>query len=58
MILSTLALLGCAFLIYVFLHWLRDELNPKGSAKRGYRPPEFSAPHRPYVIRHPHRRSL
>src|SRR5579863_4516537 len=45
LILSTLALLGCAFLIYVFFHWLRDELNPKRPPKRGYRPPEFSAPH-------------
>jgi hypothetical protein len=58
LILSTLALLGCAFLIYVFFHWLRDELNPKRPLKRGYRPPKFSEPHRPYVIRYPHRRSL
>jgi hypothetical protein len=34
LILSTLALLGCAFLIYVFFHWLRDELNPKRPVKR------------------------
>ena len=30
LVLSTLALLGCVFLIYVLFHWLRDELNPDG----------------------------
>jgi threonine/homoserine/homoserine lactone efflux protein len=43
LILSTLALLGCAFLIYVLFHWLRDELNPKrprsGSAMQQQRGP-------------------
>ena len=40
LILSTLALLGCVFLIYVFFHWLRDELNPKRPVKRGHRQPQ------------------
>jgi hypothetical protein len=58
LILSTLALLGCAFLIYVFFHWLRDELNPKRPLKRIQRRPQFPAPQRPYVIRYPHQRSM
>jgi len=62
LILSTLALFGCAFLIYVFFHWLRDELNPKRRVKRGNRRPN-RRPHvadlkPPYVIRYPHRRRL
>jgi len=58
LILSTLALLGCAFLIYVFFHWLRDELNPKRPVKRGYHRPQVPELQPPYVIRYPHRRSL
>jgi hypothetical protein len=58
LILSTLALLGCAFLIYVFFHWLRDELNPKRPMKRIQRRPQSPAPQRPYVIRYPHQRSM
>ncbi len=58
LILSTLALLACAFLIYVFFHWLRDELNPKRPLKRIQRRPQLPAPQRPYVIRYPHQRSM
>jgi hypothetical protein len=58
LILSTVALLGCAFLIYAFFHWLRDELNPKRRVKRGDRRPQVSKLQPPYVIRFPHRRSL
>jgi len=47
-ILSTIALLGCAFLIYAWFHWLREELDMKRPAHRDRRrkrqPP-------PYVIR-------
>ena len=57
LILSTLALLGCAFLIYVFFHWLRDELNPKRPVRRIQQRPQSRAPQRPYVIRYPHQRS-
>jgi hypothetical protein len=54
LILSTLALLGCVFMVYVFFHWLRDELNPKRPAQRGQqrRIPE---PRPPFVIRKTHR---
>jgi hypothetical protein len=58
LILSTLALLGCAFLIYVFFHWLRDELNPKRPMKRGNRRPQAPDLQPRNVIRYPHRRSL
>jgi hypothetical protein len=34
LILSTFALLGCVFLIWVFFHWLREELNPKRPVRR------------------------
>jgi threonine/homoserine/homoserine lactone efflux protein len=34
MIFSTFALLGCAFLIYVWFHWLREELDLKRPAHR------------------------
>jgi hypothetical protein len=58
LVLSTLALLGCVFLIYVFFHWLRDELNPKRRPK----PKRTQAPmletRRPYTIRKPHGRSV
>lgn len=56
LVLSTLALLGCVFLIYVFFHWLRDELNPKRPTKRARHQPHALMPRRPYVIRNPHRR--
>jgi hypothetical protein len=58
LILSTLALLACAFLIYVFFLWLRDELNPKRPLKRIQRRPQLPTPQRPYVIRYPHQRSM
>ncbi len=53
-ILSTLALLGCAFLIYVFFHWMRDELNPKKPVKPQRRQTGTDAPQRPYVVRTRH----
>jgi uncharacterized membrane protein len=37
LVLSTLALLGCAFMVYVLFHWLREELNPKRPVKRARR---------------------
>jgi hypothetical protein len=55
LILSTLALLGCAFLIYVFFHWLRDELNPKKPVKPQRHPTATAARQRPYVVRTTHR---
>jgi len=54
LVLSTLALLGCVFLIYVLFHWLRDELNPK-RPRGGHRP--VLEPHGPYLVRNPHRRN-
>jgi hypothetical protein len=53
-ILSTLALLGCAFLIYVFFHWMRDELNPKKPLQPQRHPTPTATPQRPYVVRTPH----
>jgi hypothetical protein len=58
LILSMLAFLGCAFLIYAFFIWLRDELNPKRPVKRGNRRPQAPDLQPPNVIRYPHRRSL
>jgi hypothetical protein len=59
LILSMLALLGCIFLIYVFFHWLRDELNPKRPSARRRRVwftlPE---PRRPYLLRKTHRQDF
>jgi hypothetical protein len=55
LILSTLPLLGCIFLIYVFFQWLRDELNPK----RPSRPDSTEnglGERRPFVVRKSHRR--
>jgi hypothetical protein len=58
LVLSTLALLGCVFLIYVLFHWLRDELNPRGPARpKGGRVPTL-APRGPYIVRDPHRRNF
>jgi hypothetical protein len=37
LILSTVALLGCALLIYAFFHWLREELNPPPTRKGSWR---------------------
>jgi hypothetical protein len=54
LILSTLALLGCAFLIYVFFHWMRDELNPKKPVKPQRHPTPTATPQRPYVVRKSH----
>ena len=50
LILSTLALFGCAFMVYVFFHWLRDELNTKRALKRN-RQSHIRDQRRPYVIR-------
>jgi hypothetical protein len=47
-VLSTLALLGCAFLVYVLFHWLREELDLKKPAHRD-RGKKALPP--PYVIR-------
>jgi len=33
-VLSTFALLGCAFLVYVWFQWLREELDLKQPAHR------------------------
>jgi hypothetical protein len=55
LILSMLALLGGIFLIYVFFHWLRDELNPKRPSARSRREPE---PRRLYPLRKPHRQDF
>jgi threonine/homoserine/homoserine lactone efflux protein len=52
LILSTLALLGCGFLIYVFFQWLREELNPRRPSSRRERVGE----QRPFVVRKSHRR--
>ena len=54
-----LALLGGIFLIYVFFHWLRDELNPKRpSAHRRRERFTLPEPRRPYVLRKPHRQDF
>jgi hypothetical protein len=58
LILSTLALLGCVFLIYVFFHWLRDELNPKRPARRSRQRSQAPEPRRPNVVRYPRRRNI
>jgi hypothetical protein len=50
-VLSTLALLACALLIYVFFHWLREELNPKRPTKPYPRHAPTQAPLRPYLMR-------
>ena len=50
LILSTLALFGCAFMVYVFFHWLRDELNTKRPLKRN-RQSHIRDQRRPNVIR-------
>jgi hypothetical protein len=50
-VLSTLALLECAFLIYVFFHWLREELNPKKPPKRYLDPAGSIPPRRRFVVR-------
>jgi threonine/homoserine/homoserine lactone efflux protein len=55
-ILSTIALLGCAFMIYVFFHWLRDEENPKRPRER--REPSsledrHLPPQRPFIVGSP-----
>jgi hypothetical protein len=33
-VLSTIALVGCAFLVYVWFQWLREELDLKRPAHR------------------------
>jgi hypothetical protein len=59
LILSMLALLGCVFLIYVFFHWLRDELNPKRPTRhRGGQTPTLVR-RGPYdVVRNAQRRNV
>ena len=58
LILSMLALLGCIFLIYVFFHWLRDELNPKHPSARRREQFTLPEPRRPYLLRKPHRQDF
>jgi hypothetical protein len=58
LILSMLALLGCIFLIYVFFHWLRDELNPKRPSARRRERFTLPEPRRPYLLRKPHRQDF
>jgi threonine/homoserine/homoserine lactone efflux protein len=53
LVLSTLALLGCAFLIYVLFHWLREELNPK----RPRNGAQMLEPRGPFLVRDAHRRN-
>jgi hypothetical protein len=48
---STFALVSCAFLIYVWFRWLREELDLKKPAHRDRR---RKLPPPPYVIRKPH----
>jgi threonine/homoserine/homoserine lactone efflux protein len=51
-VLSTIALLGCAFLVYAWFQWLREELDLKRPAHRD-RDRKTLRP--PYVIyRSPH----
>jgi hypothetical protein len=57
-ILSTIALLACVFLIYVFFQWLREELNPKKPAKRYSGPVNANLPRRPFIVRPRHRNIL
>jgi hypothetical protein len=49
-IFSTFALVGCAFLIYAWFRWLREELDLKRPAHRDRRKPLPP----PYVNRKPH----
>jgi hypothetical protein len=51
-VLSTFALFGCAFLIYAWFQWLREELDLKRPAHRDRRRKTLPPP---YVIRTPHR---
>jgi threonine/homoserine/homoserine lactone efflux protein len=55
LILSMLALLGCAFLVYVFFQWLREELNPKRPGRRGRLQKPIEGPRGPYVVRRANR---
>jgi hypothetical protein len=52
MIFSTIALLGCAFLIYVWFLWLREELDLKRPAHRDRNRKPLPPP---YVIYRAHR---
>jgi threonine/homoserine/homoserine lactone efflux protein len=58
LILSMLALLGCAFLVYVFFQWLRDELNPKRPVSRGRLQHPTAGPGSLSVIRRANRQNL
>jgi len=53
-----LALLGCAFLVYVFFQWLRDELNPKRPVSRGRLQHPPAGPRSLSVIHRANRQSL
>jgi hypothetical protein len=55
MVLSTIALLSCAFLIYAWFQWLREELDLKRPAHRDRHRKPLPPP---YVIRKPHRGSF
>ena len=57
LILSMLALLGCAFLVYVFFQWLREELNPKRPVSRGRLQQPTPGPRGLYVIRRANRQN-
>jgi len=52
-VLSTFALLGCAFLVYAWFQWLREELDLKQPAHRDRRRKQPLPP--PYVIYRSHR---
>jgi len=54
LILSTLALLGCVFMVYVLFHWLREELNPKRPVKHR-RLQSIAESRRSFPIRGAHR---
>jgi hypothetical protein len=52
-VLSTFALLGCAFLVYAWFQWLREELDLKQPAHRDRRRKQPLPA--PYVIYRSHR---
>jgi hypothetical protein len=53
LVLATIGLAGCAFLIYVFFHWLREGLNSKPPLKlkrRSISPDSHRPQQRPFVV--------
>jgi len=52
-----LALLGCAFLVYAFFQWLRDELNPKRPVSHGRLQQSTAGPRSLYMIRRANRQN-